>query len=138
MKDFDAEWAVRDSLEERTFKFRGEEFVRKVAVAPERYFGYDERLSEAKTTGGDVAQLAVIEAQLLMCIEDTDDAHDRFRALREAEDTQVGIPEMTALLDWLNDELARRPTSAPSSSGNGRARTGTPSTARPSSTVAAD
>lgn len=135
MKDFDAEWAERDSLEARTFKFRGEQFVRKIAVAPERYFGYDERLAAA---AGEVAQLAVLEDQILMCVEDEADAHERFRALRKAEDTLVGVPELTALLDWLNDELARRPTKAPSSSGNGRARTGTPSTGRSSSAVGAD
>lgn len=133
MKDFDSEWAERDSLDARTFRFRGEEFVRKIAVAPERYFGYDERLAAAT---GDIAQLAVLEQQILMCIEDAEGAHDRFRMIRHAEDTQVGIPELTALLDWLNEELAKRPTKAPVSSGNGRARTGAPSTDRSSSTVA--
>jgi hypothetical protein len=131
MKDFDAEWSERDSEENRTFTLRGETFTRKVAVRPEFWMGYDKRLQDSTT---EEQILAVLDGQILESLEG--DGPDRYRALRAAENTQVGLPEIQEVIAWLNEEMAQRPTKAPGSSGNGRVRNGEASTARSASAAA--
>ncbi len=133
MKDFDAEWAGRDSEENRRFKVRGEEFVRRVTVRPEVLFPTD----DADAVRDDAGAYARVDAQILAMIEDTDDGHARYRALREREHETLGYRDIRDLKEWLLYEFTGLPTFAPSSSGNGRGSSGTGSTARSSSRVAA-
>lgn len=131
-KNFDEEWAERDSEENRTFTLRGETFTRKIAIRPEWWMGYDKRLGDSKT---EAQVLAVLDGQILESI--SEDQHERYRALRAQDPPVLGLPEITMVIAWLDRELAQRPTQAPGSSGNGRAKSGASSTAKSDSTAAA-
>lgn len=134
MKNFDEELAERDSLDARTFQLHGQQFIRRVAVRPERLFDYQPRLAEAKSSR---ETFEIVDEYMLLLIEDADDAHNRYRALRADDENALSSRSLLTVLGWLFDEFTSVPTAARSSSGNGRATTGSGSTGKSSSTAAA-
>lgn len=132
MKNFDEELAERDSLEARTFQLHGQEFVRRVAIRPERLFDYHPRIAASQ---GGAETFAVIDEYMLLMIEDADGAHDRYRELRADDDNAVTSRTLFTVVGWLFQEFTSVPTSAPSTSGNGREPTGSGSTGKSSSTA---
>ena len=122
MRDFDLERRERYEVD-RTFRIGGETFVRKPAVRPEVMLAYEDMSMEA--TAAD--SLEVVDQTILSFIEDTDGAHDRYRALRERDEDPVSIRDLNGLVVWLIAESTKRPTSALSLSEPGREPTGTTS-----------
>ena len=122
--DFDI--ARRERAEEdREFTLGGETFVRKPAVRPEVMIAYEDMTVEHSAA----ESLKVIDTLILAFLEDVDDAHDRYRALRARDDDAVNVRDLNEVIRWLIMESTKRPTSALSLSTGGRAENGTPSTA---------
>lgn len=132
MKDWDAEWAERDSDDARSFTLRGETFYRRKAIRLETLFEL-----EQQPTGSDEETAATLDRQVLVFIEDRDGAHDRYRELRAREHDGLGLRHVVELKRWLMEEETGLPTTAPSALRNGRDTSANPSTGRSSSTAAA-
>lgn len=132
MHDFDLERQERYTAD-REFKLGGEIFIRKPAVRPEVMIAYEDMSMEASAA----ESLAVVDKTILSFIEDTNDAHARYQALRERDEDPVSIRDLNQLVVWLISESTKRPTSALLLSEPGRAPTGTNSTATSSTEPAA-
>ena len=137
IKDFDeaarerhAENAAR--FGEHPFQFRGEVFFVRANV------DYDILRSIAKLTeetdGSKV--IDTIENAVVKLIDPKDDAHNRFRAVRQNDEMVVTYDDLTELLNWLIEEQTKRPPTQAESSSGGDSTNGTTSTG-PSSTVQA-
>lgn len=58
--------------------------------------------------------------------EPDDNAHARYRALREREYDPILLPDLIKVIEWMTEEqTGRRPTGSPSVSSDGRKPTGT-------------
>lgn len=123
MKDFDEERAARYEGD-REFQIGGEKFVRRASVRPEVLMAVDDL--DAGAPGHEM--LKSIDGVILAFIESTDDAHDRYRTLRERDDDPVNMADLNAVVRWLVSEMTGRPMPAPSLSEDGRAPNGTGST----------
>jgi len=111
-------------LGDRSFTLRGESFVFIPNV------GYDvlRRVAElgGDSSGEDV--VTTLEDAVLEMIEEDDNAHERFRALRGLKEFPVTFADLNDIAAWLIGQQVGRPTQAPSSSTDGRDATGTTST----------
>lgn len=60
--------------------------------------------------------LAAIDDSILAMMEQTDEAAERYRALRSREDDPLTIGDLRSVVEWCIEESTRRPTGPPSSS----------------------
>jgi hypothetical protein len=120
-KNFDEARAAR-AAEDRSFTIGGESFVRKVGVRPEVLADYE----NVDAAGSATDTLVEIDKIVLEMVEDVDDGHSRYRALRARTDDPITLLDMTDLVQWLIEEqTGRRPTPPPSPSSRSRGGTGT-------------
>lgn len=111
MKNFDTSRKARKRThEERTFVLGGEEFVAKASLHPSAMAGYDSIDEDTKVN--DV--LDIVDELILESIEDTDNAHARYRVVRENRDDPVTVEDLTDLTKWLVEIQTGRPTGPPS------------------------
>lgn len=123
-KNFDEARQARAEAD-RSFVIGGETFVRKVGVRPEVIAAYDAIDAE----GSPSETLNSIDSVILDMVEDTDDAHKRYRALRERAEDPITLADLTDLVAWLiEEETGRTPTRQPSSSPAGPPRRKTTTT----------
>lgn len=125
MKNFDTERQAREiPAEERTFVLGGETFIGRSSVRPEALTKWD-------GIGDDMPVTEVLKATddtILALIEDTDNAHERYRALRQKEDDPLTIPDLVAVGTWLVEVQTGRPTDPPIGSTDSPSTPGTTST----------
>lgn len=124
MRNFDSDWEASKSLEERTFQIGGQLFVMKKAVKPE-LLAIREDINEESPVG---EAMAALDDLFLSMIEPGDDAHARYRALRD-DPEGLSIGQIQAVIDWLIEKQTGRPPTLPSGSSRLRGPTGTPTTA---------
>jgi hypothetical protein len=142
-KDFDEARAERFARP-RTFKMGGKIFTVKVGFRPEVFAEYMDPYYEAifgpTTKGSELVE--IWDETILHFLDDEDGSPARWRELRErhtdtpesGEEADVTSGDMWDLIQWIVEmQTNRRPTQAPSSSGNGRETTGRRSTGRSSS-----
>lgn len=124
MKNFD-ESRKHDHVpvEDRTFVIGGEVFVAKEDVHPSVLTAFD-RLEDANVE----TTLAVIDETILSMVEPTDNAAERYRAVRARTDDPIKLDVMVELARWLVEMQTGRPTGQPSASAPGPTRTGAVST----------
>ena len=131
MKDFDEARRAR-AERDRSFKLGGETFVMKTGVRPETLTEYSNLQADAPAEEA----LKVIDDLIVSLIEDTDDAAERYRAVRANDNDPVTLEDLQALVEWLVEEQTnRRPTRPLSPSSSDSVRTGIPSTDVSSSPV---
>jgi hypothetical protein len=125
MHDFDEARLARYE-EDRKFKLGGEIFTHRPAVRPELMAAYE----DLGTTATAHEALQVLDDLIVAWIDPTDDpdAVERYHALRAREEDPIGGSDLSQLVSWLYRQSTRRPTSAPTSSEDGRVTTGTNST----------
>lgn len=133
MKNFDE---VRDerAKKDRTFVIGGVEFTRRPAVAPERILRWNQATSgEVDLT--EEEWLEVYDETILAMLESGQ--QQKWAEIRNAErENPVTVGDLTAVIRWLFEEMAGRPTGPPSGSSDGREPSGTTSTGDSSSTQA--
>ncbi len=142
MKNFDDARRLRAKrpVEDRTFMLGGQEFVVRARVRPEVLTPMDTIQDAVRGPNGEVVQrgtpigqdIAVMDDVLVSLIEDTDDAHARYRALRADEDDPIEIEDIRDVLMWAiglvtgrDGEDGRDPTGSASGSTPSAARTAT-------------
>ena len=124
MKDFDEARREREE-KDRSFTIGGEEFIRRPAVAPERILRFNQ------ATGGEVELgeqewLDVYDETILAMIEPGQEA--KWQKVRDPElPNPLTLADLGALIRWLFEEMASRPTGPSSDSSDGRDSTGTTS-----------
>lgn len=128
MKDFDAERAElhkqrEKEVGERQFKFGGETFSY-IANVP-----YDvlRRVSSDEPLAGENF-INAIEGIVVDMIEDTNGAHEKFRAMASRKKDPITFDDLQMLYRGLVELTFGRPTEASSPSGDGRETTGDPLT----------
>lgn len=121
MKDFDQERQYR-SDRDRDFKIAGQHFRARSSVRPEVLMPFSE--IDGTTDGAEV--LKVIDDLVLNMIEPNDDAHARWRQVRELEgDEAVSLGDLQDLAEWLSEVQMARPSERPGDSSSGPGTTGT-------------
>lgn len=124
MKDFDVARAKRKrSEEERTFKIAGETFVLKNGVRPEALAGFDEINENSPIADS----MGAWDTLFLEMVEDSDDAHERYRQIRSDSVDPLTIEDLEDMVGWMMEQVTGRPTGSPSGSTAGREETGTTS-----------
>lgn len=129
MRDYDEDRRKRHEereklLGDRSFKLGGETFTFKANVSSDvlrRMTGESEFLTGA-------SYISAIEESCLDFIEDSGDAHDRFRDLVKRQEDPITMDDLQAVFTGLVEDAFQRPTQAPSLSGDGRETTGPSST----------
>lgn len=123
MKNFDEKRAQRQAID-RHFQIGGEQYVARVSVRPEKLSPY-EQLKESD----DITEtLKIIDELIIAFIETGNDAHARYRAMREREEDAVGVEDLQDLVEWLMEIHTGRPTVPPGGSTESPGTTGTAST----------
>lgn len=112
MKDFDAE-LLSSPEEDRRFRFYGHEFTRRRSVKPETLAKIED-LYMLESSAEHVKALDEIIILFLV----PEDA-EKWRALREPDDSPVTTHDMRALMEWMMEEDARLPTRPSSDSQDG-------------------
>jgi hypothetical protein len=120
VKNFDERRKQRAEAD-RLFQIGGETFVMRAGVRPEALTPYENLTPEA----GASEALAVIDDLIVEFIEDNDDAHSRYRNLRERSDDPITMQDLQELTKWLVEQQTGRPTVPPSPSTASPATTGT-------------
>ena len=121
MHNFDVARLGRKQAD-RMFVICGQQFTAKAGVRPE-VLAIFERVTEADTTQGTIDAL---DEFILAMIEDTNDAHTRWRQLRANEDDVLDLRDIRELSNWLIGAVTGvDPTSVPSGSQPGAAPAGT-------------
>jgi hypothetical protein len=118
VRDFDQE--LSQDLE---FKIGGESF-RMRYVRPEVLASWEDETVGANSESA----LQTLDQRIKMFIAD-EDGGERWDALRKREEAPVTMGQMDALLVWMVEVQAGRPTEQPSPSAPGRGRTAVSSTA---------
>ena len=135
--NFDEEREQR-KLRPTTFQIGGETFTFLIGLRPEAFSEkiqeYADSLDNDTLTG--LERLAIVDRAIENFLA-TDDDRERWKMVRAREEDAVTSGDMRRVLLWLIEQQTDLPTTAPSSSGNGRETTGTSSTARSSSRQAA-
>jgi hypothetical protein len=126
MKDFDADRKERHAqrevdLGDRTFQLGGRTFTYKANVP---YDFLKDIAAVNNSTEGD----SVIETLERFCVDIIEDDPEGFLAVLRSREDPVTFADLNELTTWLMEQQVRRPTSAPSSSTDGRVTTGTDST----------
>jgi hypothetical protein len=130
VKNFDTERKAREiPVEERTFVLGGETFIGRSSVRPEALTKWDGITEDMSV--GDVLQAT--DDTILALIEDTDDAHARYLALRQKEEDPLTVPDLVAVGTWLVEVQTGRPTEPPTGSTDSPSTPGTTSTVEHSS-----
>ncbi len=121
-----------------TFQIGGEVFTFRRGLRPEEFSEliqeYADSLDNAKLKG--LERTAIVDRTIIRFLEVEEDG-ERWAALRQRDEDAITAGDMQKVLLWLIEEQTERPTTAPSSSGNGGATTGKRSTGRSSSRRAA-
>ncbi len=157
MKDFDKKRRERIArpVDDRSFVLGGETFVVRAAVRPDVLAMLDgivdAKFEDTIENGKPVRKLvergtpvghdiAVMDNLVLELIEDTDDGHARWSAVRARTDDPILMEDISDVMLWAigvasgrDGEDGRHPTGLPSASTDGRSPTGTPLTAVSSS-----
>jgi hypothetical protein len=108
---------------EREFILGGEHFTARARVRPEAFMEWDS-LDMETTPASEILEKA--DATILSMIEKKDNAHDRYRALREREDDALNLEDLTDLVQWLVEvQSGGRPTEPASDSSTSPDETGT-------------
>ena len=130
MKNFDSDRKSREiPVEERTFVLGGETFIGRSTVRPEALTQWDGIDADMGVT--DI--LEATDATILALIENTDDGHARYLALRKRDDDPIGVNDLVEVGKWLVEVQTGRPTEQPSVSTDSQPTSGTPSTEESSS-----
>lgn len=125
-KNFDIGRKARaKTAEERTFTIGGETFVAKDGVHPSALAAYD-AISDASGVG---ETLATVDDLIISMIEDNDNGHARYLAVRENTQDIVTVEDLLELVRWLVELQTGRPTGQPDDSSPGQPSTETPLTA---------
>jgi len=133
-----------EELEERnsrpnTFQVRDEVFAFRRSLSPEAFSDliqeYADSLDNLELKG--LERTAIIDRTIINFLVNPEEDGQRWRAVRAVEEDAVTAGDMQKILLWLIEAQTDRPTTAPSSSGNGRETTGEKSTARSSSRAVA-
>ncbi len=125
-KNFDIGRKARAKTEEdRTFILGGETFVAKDGVHPSALAAYD-RITEA---AGVMETLSTVDDLILAMVEDRDNAHARYRVVRDNTEDVVSVEDLLELVKWLVELQTGRPTGQPGDSSLGPQSTETPLTA---------
>lgn len=117
VKDFDEARREREERD-RSFTIGGEEFIRRVAVAPERILTWN------KATAGDITPteeewLALYDETILAMIEPGQE--EKWAKVRDPElPNPLTTGDLTALVRWLFESMVDRPTGQSSDSSPGR------------------
>lgn len=130
MRDFDIARTARATAD-LEFKIGGETFVRRAACRPEDTKPWED--VGALTPQADV--LAAVDQTVKNLIEPgvKGEAHRRWDALRKRDEDALTLGDLIALVVWLVEEQAARPTVPPGDSSNVREIPGTGSTGGSSS-----
>jgi len=125
LQDFDIERAKRYEADRR-FKIGGEVFVHKPTVRPDLMIAYEDMARDASAKEA----LEIMDDLVIGWLDTTDDpdAVERYRELRLRDEDPIGGGDLSDLVKWLYQNSARRPTTASTSSDDGRKITGTSST----------
>lgn len=125
MQDFDIERAKRYEADRR-FKIGGEVFVHKPTVRPDLMIAYEDMARDASAKEA----LDILDDLVIGWLDTTEDpgAVERYRELRLRDEDPIGGGDLSDLVKWLYQNSARRPTTASTSSDDGRKITGTSST----------
>jgi hypothetical protein len=130
VKDFDTDRKARSiPVEDRTFILGGETFIGRESVRPEALTKWDGITDEMAV--GEVLQAT--DDTILALIEDTDDGHARYLALRQREDDPISVPDLVEVGTWLVEVQTGRPTEPPTASTDSPSTPGTTSTGEHSS-----
>ncbi len=117
MKDFDEARREREERD-RSFTIGGEQFVRRVAVAPEQILTWN------KATAGDIEPneeewLALYDETILAMLEPGQ--AEKWAQVRDPElANPLTTGDLTALVRWLFEEMTGRPTGPSSDSSAGQ------------------
>lgn len=119
-------------LGDRSFTLRGESFTFLANVR----FDVLKRVSSLSGDNAGEHIITVLEEAVIDLIEDVDDGHARFRAVCSQNEFPVTFTDLNEIATWLIEKQVNRPTQAPSSSTDGRSKTGNGLTDSSSSTPA--
>jgi hypothetical protein len=122
-RNFDEKRAAR-AAQDRDFTIGGESFRVRASVRPEALAAYDDLDPAAPVR----EVLKIVDELLLAMIEDTEDGHARYRALRERDEDAVSVEDLQELAKWVIEVQTGRPTESPGGLPAGPVRTGTIST----------
>jgi hypothetical protein len=128
VKNFDEQRSTL-SEEERTFQIGGETFLARAKVRPEALAQWD-------GISGDMPALDILKASdetILALMDQRDNAHARYTALREREDDPLSLDDLVDLGQWLVEVVTGRPTEPLSGSTTSPSTPGTTPTGAPSS-----
>jgi hypothetical protein len=130
MKNFDTDRKSREiPAEERAFTLGGESFIARSTVRPEALTKWDAIAEDMSVT--DI--LTATDETILALIEDTDNGHERYRALRQREEDPLGVNDLVEVGKWLVEVQTGRPIEPPSDSTDSPPSPGTNSTEESSS-----
>lgn len=135
MKNFDDHRKKKDEATraQREFQLGGETFTARARVRPEAFMEWDS-MDMANTPASEI--LVMADKTILDLIEKKDDAHARYRALREREEDPLNLEDLTDLIQWLVEvQSGGRPTEPSPDSSSSPEETGTRSTEDSSSTA---
>lgn len=132
MKNFDtARAARRQSTDDRTFTFAGEQFVAVPAVRPEELMGYESITEDTSAS----ETLQIVDELILVMVEDDPTAaditdpryrsHERYRAIRERRQDPISVQDLLELAEWIVQTQTGRPTGPAGNSSPELALTGT-------------
>lgn len=130
MKNFDEDTPTFTRPKVGAFAINGREFHHRAGVRAEA-LGQILDADVTKTTN----EIKAADTWILACLIDED--RDRWAALREDEQTPIGLGDLRQISWWLVEVMMGRPTVSLSVSGGGQTGTGTTSTEQSSSPVAA-
>lgn len=124
MKDFDEAREERAKTD-RTFTVAGEQFTRRPAVAPETILHWNQATSgEIDLT--EQEWLDVYDETILAMLEPGQE--EKWASVRDAGiENPLTVADLTAIIRWLFEEMAGRPTGPSSDSSDGRESSATTS-----------
>lgn len=128
MKDFDTERAIREQRDRR-FKIAGREFTFRAAVSPDAFAEYVDLVSgQIDPPQREAADVAILDRTMLAFL--TPDCHDAWTEARHDDgiDNPITTGDIHALISWMSEVQAGRPTAPSLLSGSGDGSSGTTST----------
>lgn len=105
-----------------TFQVAGETFTMQ-NVRPEVLASWE----DAPIPESAADALKIVDERILLFIDNGNGQHDRWKKLRESEDTVVTMGQLRSVLEWMVEVQSALPTQQPSPSVAGRGRTATSS-----------
>jgi hypothetical protein len=107
-----------DMTEDMEFEVGGEKFKMRT-VRPEVLASWE----DTPIPDSAVEALKALDDRILLFIDNGDGSHDRWKALREREDSALSMGQLRAILEWGVEVQSALPTMQPSASARGRGKT---------------